>query len=49
MAGELNVPSAYFTHISHQMGKHADVMAELPAGRELAFDGLELTVDGFAR
>ena len=45
MAGELNVPSAYFTHISHQMGKHADVMAELPAGRELAFDGLELTVE----
>jgi phosphoribosyl 1,2-cyclic phosphate phosphodiesterase len=45
MAHELGVSAAYFTHISHQMGKHADVMAELPAGIELAFDGLVLNVD----
>jgi phosphoribosyl 1,2-cyclic phosphate phosphodiesterase len=38
---ELRVPQAYFTHISHQLGKHADVQAELPPGMGLGFDGLE--------
>lgn len=33
---------AYFTHISHHMGKHADVEAELPANVRLAYDGLSL-------
>ncbi|MEJ0079643.1 MAG: MBL fold metallo-hydrolase [Puia sp.] len=42
MAGELGVSAAYFTHISHQLGKHADVMASLPKGIELAYDGLKL-------
>jgi phosphoribosyl 1,2-cyclic phosphate phosphodiesterase len=42
MAGELGVSAAYFTHISHQLGKHADVMAGLPEGIELAYDGLKL-------
>jgi phosphoribosyl 1,2-cyclic phosphate phosphodiesterase len=42
MAGELGVSAAYFTHISHQLGKHADVMARLPEGIELAYDGLTL-------
>jgi phosphoribosyl 1,2-cyclic phosphate phosphodiesterase len=42
LAGELRIPQTYFTHISHQMGKHADVMAELPTGVALAYDGLEL-------
>jgi len=37
---ELKVPTVYFTHISHQLGKHADVSAELPIGKQLAFDGL---------
>jgi phosphoribosyl 1,2-cyclic phosphate phosphodiesterase len=46
MARELGVPNAYFTHISHQLGRHADVTAELPAGVHLAYDGLTLTVDG---
>ena len=46
MARELGVPNAYFTHISHQLGKHADVTAELPKGIHLAYDGLTLTVDG---
>ena len=31
---------AYFTHISHLMGKHADVMRELPEAIALAHDGL---------
>ena len=42
MARELGVSAAYFTHISHQLGKHADVMAGLPEGIELAYDGLKL-------
>jgi phosphoribosyl 1,2-cyclic phosphate phosphodiesterase len=42
MARELGVSAAYFTHISHQLGKHADVMAGLPEGIELAYDGLRL-------
>jgi phosphoribosyl 1,2-cyclic phosphate phosphodiesterase len=44
-AQELKVPSAYFTHISHQLGKHADVQMELPAGMQLAYDGLVIMVD----
>lgn len=38
---ELGVPKAYFTHISHQLGKHEEVNAGLPKGIELAWDGLE--------
>src|SRR5689334_17269771 len=39
---ELKIPTAYLTHISHQMGKHAEVEAELPKGIHLAYDGLVL-------
>lgn len=39
---ELKVPTAYLTHISHQLGRHADVEAELPKGIHLAYDGLVL-------
>ncbi|MCX6181002.1 MAG: MBL fold metallo-hydrolase [Bacteroidetes bacterium] len=35
---------AYLTHISHMMGKHADVSKELPDGIELAYDGLNFEV-----
>ena len=41
---ELGIPQAYFTHISHQLGRHADINNELPKGIELAYDGLVLTV-----
>ena len=41
---ELNVPQAYFTHISHQLGKHCDINNSLEAGIELAFDGLKLSL-----
>lgn len=35
---------AYFTHISHFMGKHAAVESEdLPDGMHLAYDGLEIS------
>ena len=37
---ELKPRRAFFTHISHQLGLHADVAGELPAGVELAHDGL---------
>ncbi len=41
---ELQVPEAYFTHISHQLGTHASVAAELPAGIHLGYDGLGLNL-----
>lgn len=39
---ELKVPKAYFTHISHQLGKHAEIEKELPPGIHLAYDGLKI-------
>jgi phosphoribosyl 1,2-cyclic phosphate phosphodiesterase len=39
---ELAIPEAYFTHISHQLGKHADVEASLPQGMHLSYDGLKI-------
>ncbi len=39
---ELAVEQAYFTHISHQLGKHKEVSDELPANIFLAYDGLQL-------
>ncbi|MBC7848553.1 MAG: MBL fold metallo-hydrolase [Chitinophagaceae bacterium] len=35
---------SYFTHISHQLGRHSDITAELPKGVELAYDGLVVHV-----
>lgn len=37
---ELGVPRAYFTHISHQLGKHEEIEKQLPRGIHLAYDGL---------
>lgn len=37
---DLGVPRAWFTHISHQLGRHADTNPTLPPGMELAYDGL---------
>ncbi len=42
LASDLQVQQAYFTHISHQLGKHEDVNKELAPGVALAYDGLEL-------
>jgi phosphoribosyl 1,2-cyclic phosphate phosphodiesterase len=39
---ELEIPQAYFTHISHQLGKHEMVNSQLPAGMQLAYDQLVL-------
>jgi phosphoribosyl 1,2-cyclic phosphate phosphodiesterase len=42
MALELEVPEVYFTHISHQLGKHKDINRELPEHIRLAYDGLTI-------
>jgi phosphoribosyl 1,2-cyclic phosphate phosphodiesterase len=38
MVRELKIPMAYFTHLSHQMGLHKEIEAELPDGVHLAYD-----------
>ena len=43
MVQELKVPVAYFTHISHQLGRHEETEAGLPGGIHLAYDGLTIT------
>ncbi len=40
LADELQAEQVYFTHISHQMGLHAEIEAELAPGRNLAYDKL---------
>ena len=40
---EIKVPKAYFTHISHQLGRHEEIEAELPEGIHLAYDGLNIS------
>ena len=40
LADELAVPEVYFTHISHQLGKHETINKELPPHIRLAHDGL---------
>ncbi|MEQ8623706.1 MAG: MBL fold metallo-hydrolase [Vicingaceae bacterium] len=43
---KLEPKMAYFTHISHLMGKHEDVEAELPDNISLSYDGLQFEVGG---
>ncbi|MDB5148399.1 MAG: fold metallo-hydrolase [Mucilaginibacter sp.] len=43
-ANDIGAETTYFTHISHRLGKHADVSKELPPGIELAYDGLKLNI-----
>lgn len=40
----LQIPEVYFTHISHQLGLHDSVNAELPKHINLAYDGLVLDI-----
>ncbi len=40
----LNAGLVYFTHVSHQMGKHGDIQPTLPDGYSLAYDGLTLNI-----
>jgi phosphoribosyl 1,2-cyclic phosphate phosphodiesterase len=43
-AEEIGAETTYFTHISHRLGKHEDVMAQLPPNIELAYDGLKIKI-----
>jgi phosphoribosyl 1,2-cyclic phosphate phosphodiesterase len=43
-AEEMGAETTYFTHISHRLGKHADISKQLPSGVELAYDGLQLEI-----
>ncbi len=42
LAQGLEITEAYFTHLSHQLGRHEEVERQLPAGIHLGYDGLEL-------
>lgn len=42
---QINAPMAYLTHISHKMGLHAAVEADLPPNVRLAYDGLRLKLN----
>lgn len=42
LAQELGAEQTYFTHLSHQMGFHNEVDAELPDGINIAYDGLKV-------
>lgn len=44
VARESEVPSVYFTHISHKMGRHKPTCEELPNGISLAFDGQKIEI-----
>jgi len=38
LADELGIPQTYFTHISHQLGRHSTINNKLPQGKALAYD-----------
>ncbi len=44
LAEEIAAPQTFFTHISHRLGRHQDIIAEMPANVRLAYDGLTLTL-----
>ncbi|MCY7291798.1 MAG: MBL fold metallo-hydrolase [Ferruginibacter sp.] len=44
LSASLQIPQSYFTHISHQLGLHEEVMKELPLNCSLAYDGLQLSI-----
>ncbi|MBL4677508.1 MAG: MBL fold metallo-hydrolase [Mucilaginibacter sp.] len=43
-AQDIGAEKTYFTHISHRLGKHADINPDLPPGIELAYDGLKIEI-----
>lgn len=43
-AQDIGAGITYFTHISHNMGKHEDVERELPANIRLGYDGLVINL-----
>ncbi|MDE3185770.1 MAG: MBL fold metallo-hydrolase [Bacteroidota bacterium] len=46
LAGDLQIPQAYLTHISHQLGLHDEINAEIPPNIQLAYDGLQINIPG---
>lgn len=42
LAQRIGAERTYFTHISHKLGLHREVEAELPPGIRLGYDGLQL-------
>ncbi|QNL48339.1 MBL fold metallo-hydrolase [Olivibacter sp. SDN3] len=44
LAKQINADQTYFTHISHRLGLHQEVLTELPSNMSLAYDGLVLEV-----
>jgi phosphoribosyl 1,2-cyclic phosphate phosphodiesterase len=44
MVEMLQPERAYFTHISHKLGTHAEVEAGLPSNIRLAYDGLKISI-----
>jgi phosphoribosyl 1,2-cyclic phosphate phosphodiesterase len=44
LISELKPNQAFITHISHQMGLHADVQKDLPKNIHLAYDGLSVEI-----
>jgi phosphoribosyl 1,2-cyclic phosphate phosphodiesterase len=45
MVKRISPQKAYFTHISHKMGLHAEVSKELHKSIELAVDGLQISLE----
>jgi phosphoribosyl 1,2-cyclic phosphate phosphodiesterase len=45
IAQRLNVKKAWFTHVSHSMGRAVDVNKTLPQNMMLAYDGLQITIE----
>lgn len=45
LAQEIGAEKTYLTHISHQLGLHTEVEAELPEGVYLAYDRLKLSIE----
>lgn len=41
---ELQPEQAYFTHISHQLGRHEEINKELPSHIRLAYDGMKINI-----
>ncbi len=44
LVNELKIPTVFFTHISHQLGKHEEVSASLPPNIQIAHDGLTIEI-----
>lgn len=45
LASKIGAKQTYFTHMSHDMGLHQEVNKMLPPNIQLAYDGLQLTVN----